>query len=214
MLAVAMHGYARKCVQSMFANYVIQKLVECVPVSHSSFVSHELCGVGTETARHRFGCRILCRILEFGSFDNLHTRALFDEILMHAESLCRHSFGSYVMEHVLEFGLPEHQRRVVEVLRKDLFETSACKRASRLVEAALRLCAANEQASLSTELVDNCDLLSLAMHQSGCHVVKALFSMPQCHWRKAVASLQPFADQLQASKYGKHVLVSMKLALV
>jgi hypothetical protein len=178
ILAVALHSHVRKCVQSMFANYVLQKLVECVPVSHSSFVSQELCGVGVEIARHRFGCRILCRILEFGSFDDPHTRALFDEILIHAETLIRHSFGSYVMQHVLEFGPPEHQLRVVEALRKDLFETSACKRASRLVEAALRLCGADEQEAITTELIDNCNLLSLSMDQSGCHVVKALFSMP------------------------------------
>ncbi|CAK9110179.1 mRNA-binding protein puf3 (Pumilio homology domain family member 3) [Durusdinium trenchii] len=53
-LAVCPHG-----------NYVVQKVVSHLSVAASHFVLEELRGHAARTAKHRFACRILCRLLEF-----------------------------------------------------------------------------------------------------------------------------------------------------
>ena len=62
--ATGLRGCVRSAVQSKHANHVVQKIIEVMPVSHASFVVDELKGVGQEVARHCFGCRVMCRILE------------------------------------------------------------------------------------------------------------------------------------------------------
>lgn len=44
-------------------NYVIQKVVSHLSAASSRFVAEELRGHAVRMAKHRFGCRILCRPL-------------------------------------------------------------------------------------------------------------------------------------------------------
>merc|ERR1712129_612443 len=63
-LLAELHGHVRWAAESPHANYVVQKIVEVMPPSHGSFVVKELRGAAAELARHRYGCRIFCRIVE------------------------------------------------------------------------------------------------------------------------------------------------------
>merc|ERR1719284_624344 len=58
-----LHGHVREAMLSPHANFVIQKVVEALPVASVSFVAKELATHAAEAARHRFGCRILCRLV-------------------------------------------------------------------------------------------------------------------------------------------------------
>lgn len=207
VLASGMHGYVRKGMQSLYANYVIQKIVEILP---SSFIAEELIGVGAEAARHRFGCRIICRLLEHGHSSDKSTAKLYAEILTEAEDLCDHTFGSYVVGHFLEFGRPEHRRRVASALRADLVGNAESKRGSRVVEAALQLCSPEDRKILASELLGSTERLrGLAEGQFGCHVVKALLRMPGEHRRRTISLLRPSESKLRASRYGKFVVQTM-----
>merc|ERR1712070_65496 len=90
LLASGLRGQVRRAAQSKHANYVIQKIVELLPISGVSFVVGELLGFGYETARHRFGCRLLLRILEHMSPGDEVTSSLIDDVLTNAEELCSH----------------------------------------------------------------------------------------------------------------------------
>merc|ERR1712176_400706 len=92
LLVSAMHGHVREAVRSMYANYVLQKIVEVMPHRTIGFIMQELLGGGREVARHPFGCRIFCRLLEHASLD-AHLCALLDEVLADASALCKHAYG-------------------------------------------------------------------------------------------------------------------------
>merc|ERR1712151_274397 len=88
-LVAELHGYVRRAITSPHANYVIQKIIEVMPLPLSSFIISELCGHGSEVSRHRYGCRIICRLVEhLGSYAK--TVDLIEEILKDAGELCRH----------------------------------------------------------------------------------------------------------------------------
>merc|ERR1712151_1490082 len=64
-LAMELRGQVRQAIGSAHANYVVQKVVETQPTS-------------VAVTRHRYGCRILCRLLEHSASDP-GTVALVDE---------------------------------------------------------------------------------------------------------------------------------------
>lgn len=208
LLAAGLRGRVREAMQSMYANYVLQKIVELLPTACTSFIVEELLGVGTQVARHPFGCRVLCRLLEFHSATGV-AALLFEEVLQDADALVRHSFGNFVMGHVLEYGLPEHRQMVVTALRKDPFTHASDKFASHSVEAALQHSAPEERSALASDLLALGDgLVVLAHSQFGCHVVKALLRVPG-HRQQVISLLCPVTQQLHTSKYGQGVLEAM-----
>eukprot|EP00927_Polykrikos_kofoidii_P013191 TRINITY_DN15721_c2_g1_i1.p1 TRINITY_DN15721_c2_g1~~TRINITY_DN15721_c2_g1_i1.p1 ORF type:complete len:518 (+),score=81.83 TRINITY_DN15721_c2_g1_i1:61-1614(+) len=215
VLASALHGHVLEACRSMHANYVVQKIVEVLPPSNVSFVAQELYGFGVEIARNRFGCRILCRLLEYGSFADAALTSLVSEIVEDSGSLSRHTYGNYVIRHCLEFVPPANRRRISDVLLADLFGIARHRYGSRVVQAALQLCDQDEQNAIASKLVGNPEEFTmLAKSLSGRYVVKSLLRMPLESAQKAHHVLQQASSQLQTSKYGKSVLESLDCASV
>lgn len=208
-LAGGLRGHVRASMGSMYANFVLQKVVELTPAAASSFVAEELTGVGAETARHRYGCRILCRLLEFGAADEPATHQLFEEVLADVGNLLRHSFGGYVVQHFLEFGSKDHKRRVGQAVRQSLVSNAVHQRGSRIVEAALQQCAEEDRRAMAEDLLASREeVLYLAENQFGCHVVKALLRTSEGNRRQIAEILRPVKEHMRQSKYGKHVLAA------
>jgi len=213
LFATGLRGNVRSAVQSKHANHVVQKITEVMPVSHASFVVDELRGFGQEVARHPFGCRVLCRILEHLSPNDLNAVELMEEVLADLDELCSHPFGSFVIRHILEFGLPEHKKRVVKALFADLGGLAKHKFGSHVAEAALRHASLDDQQALARELLGKSDqLMVLAANQFGRHVVRALLGLPGALKKEVVDALTPMQNQLKSSRYGKSVLQALRVA--
>eukprot|EP00927_Polykrikos_kofoidii_P010552 TRINITY_DN14450_c0_g1_i1.p1 TRINITY_DN14450_c0_g1~~TRINITY_DN14450_c0_g1_i1.p1 ORF type:complete len:189 (+),score=26.88 TRINITY_DN14450_c0_g1_i1:33-569(+) len=162
----------------MHANYVVQKIVEVLP-RHVSFIAQELHGFGVEISRNRYGCRILCRLLEFGSFADAAFAALVSEIVENSESLLRHTYGNYVIRHCFEFLPPAERHRISDVLLADIFSIARHRFGSCIVQAALQFCDQDEQNAIATELVGNpFEFTKLAKTHSGRYVVELVLRMP------------------------------------
>lgn len=214
-LALGMRGHVRNAMHSKFANYVIQKILETLPMSRATFIIEELVGFGKVLVRHRFGCRIICRVLEHGSLVEDATAKLLDEVLdSGAEELCNHEFGSYVIRHFLEFGLPEHRQKIAIALNADVLGYSKQRFASHVVEAALKYCSSEDQRMLAEQLMENRDqLLSLASSQFGHHVLKGMIGVAPGELRQDIVdAVRPLAGALQSLRYGKRVLQALNAA--
>jgi len=210
-LASGLRGHILSAVQSKHANHVVQTIIELMPVAQASFIVDELKDAPFDIARHIFGCRVLCRILEHLSPSDSSTIELVDEVFKTIEDLCNHCFGSFVVRHLLEYGLPQHRQRVVSALRTNLVGYTQHKFGSHVVEAALRHAALEDKKLLAQELLSDRDQLqNLAGNQFGRHVVRALLSVPDGIKEEAVKVLRPMEPQLKASRYGKSVLQVVK----
>lgn len=214
-LAGELQGAVQEAIESPHANYVIQKVIEVLPAAHAGFVVGELTGKGGEVARHRYGCRVLCRLLEHhscGERTDGRTSALINEVLTEVVELSRHNFGHHVIQSILEHGTQEQRCKIAVALRGDLLRNAKNRNASFIVERALAFCTTEDQQIMAAELLSNAENLpSLAENQFGCHVAKALLRLPGEHSRQALNHLQIASAQLQTSKYGRRLLAEFKL---
>ena len=153
-LANELEGHVLEAVMCPYANYVVQKIVSHLSVAASSFVAKELQGNAVRAAKHRFACRILCRLLEFcGSGP---TSQLVDELLARDdgehENLCSHSFAHHVIQSILEHGEERHKKIIAKMLLSDLWRYATHKNSSYLIEKALCYCSDEDQTKLIAQL--------------------------------------------------------------
>ncbi|CAE7765022.1 APUM5 [Symbiodinium pilosum] len=180
-LALELHGHVREAVVSPHANYVIQKVITQLSPATSAFIADELLGNGARFARHRFGCRIMCRLLEHCSNAD-GTRKLVDEVLedlSEALDLCRHNFGHHVVQSVLEHGDSRYKELIAEVLQSDLFANASHRSASYVVESALSHCLEKDQQVLLQQLSDPNMVAQLAQARYGFYVAKTVLQRPE-----------------------------------
>jgi hypothetical protein len=176
-VAEGLKGEIPSAVKSPNANHVVQKIIEVLPTSKTSFVAEELLDIACDVARHRYACRIVCRLLEHAGEESTNT--LVDALLKEAENLSRHQFGYIVMRSVLEHGTLDQQGRVVQALQGQLARLAKQKWGSLVVEKALASRDPNTRIELANELLETPDVVAgLATHQFGHYVVKELTRAP------------------------------------
>lgn len=175
-LVEGLHGHVREAMGSPHANYVIQKVVAAMPLEVASFIAKELSGIAAEVCRHRYGCRILCRLIEqFGS--SACVSSLVEEMMEEICSLIQHTFGRYVVQAVLEHGLAAHRHCIADGLAMDILSHATSRNGSYVVESAFRNCNDSDVAMLAAKVVAE-DVLVLSQDQFGIYVVRALMDMP------------------------------------
>jgi len=206
-LLAELRFHVQSAIASPHGNYVVQTIITALPTAMSNFVVQELLGVGGQVARHRFGCRVVCRLIEHSVIASAELAQLLGEILAEAEDLCRHSFGHYVMQAVLEHQ-PEYRGRIAQALCTDA-RSNACNRcASHVVESVLAHCSNVELRELIWQLLGSGmeGVVALAQNQYGCFVLKALTKVPGRASEEALFHLTHAAAHLGRTKYGSRLL--------
>jgi hypothetical protein len=209
-MAAELGGHVREAISSPHANFVIQKIIEVLPVSSANFVAEELLTFAVEAARHRFACRILCRLIEHHLCDKTGSATmscLIDELLPETEQLIRHNFARHVIELILEHGSTQLQERIIRAIRGDIVRNAKDRYASYVVEQVLYRCSIPERDALASDLINDVEKFwSLANHECGHHVIKGLV---KSHGSFAACSreiLNSGAAKLSVSKYGQRLL--------
>mmetsp|Transcript_87481 Transcript_87481/g.271760 ORF Transcript_87481/g.271760 Transcript_87481/m.271760 type:complete len:426 (-) Transcript_87481:367-1644(-) len=211
-LLAELHGHVRAAIESPHANYVIQKVVEVMPAALSGFVAEELRGAGAAVARHRYGCRVLCRLLEHTG-SSVSLMEVLDEVLAEARDLCRHAFGHYVLQSILEHGHASHRQRLASTLRSELLEHAQHRCSSHVLESALVHCSAEDREALAAGLLaGGADgVAALARGQFSSFVVRALIRQPGEVAQATWGHLQSTAAQVQKTRHGQRLLRDLGL---
>merc|ERR1712216_302468 len=105
-----MGGSVELASASPHGNHVIQKIVKVMPPGSIKFIVEELSPCAIKTARSRYGCRILSRLIERSSEGITGITELVDVLLPEARELCKDEFAHYVMESIVEHGTVAAQR--------------------------------------------------------------------------------------------------------
>lgn len=179
-IAAELQGHVKEATESPHANYVLQKVIEQLSSATSSFIADELLVNAQRFARHRFGCRIVCRLVEHCSSEE-STQKLIDTLLEDREEaldLCKHNFGHHVVQSVLEHGDARHKEIIADVLRHDLLANARHRSSSYVLEAALLHCSTKDQESLVHFLVQPHIVAELAQADFGVFVVRTLLKHP------------------------------------
>jgi len=209
-LVAELHDHVRLAISSPHANFVIQKVIEVLPIKSASFIAEELVTVAAEVARHRFGCRILSRLVEHhlcGNGSAPSADLLIDEVLLETDQLIHHNFARHVLELILEHGTENHKEKIAKSIRNNIHHYAKNRFASYVVEKALLFCPTQDTHAMVSGLLDDSErFLMLAVHECGTHVVKAIIKMHGDCAAKAKELLLREVNRLESSKFGKRLL--------
>jgi hypothetical protein len=212
-LAAEMKGHILEAVCSPNANHVIQKMLDVLPARGTVFIVEELAGSALELARHRFGCRVLGRVVQSHGQSELG-KLLVEEILSEAADLSRHAFSHYVIEAVLQHGSEEQTAKVADALLVEIVRNAKHRSATYVVERALEHCSVQSRRHLIFGLLGSvASTLGLVENQFGCHVAKAVLRLPRGDLEHVLPFLQEALPQLQLTKYGRRVLAELQQRL-
>jgi len=181
-IAQQLEGHVKEATESPHANYVLQKVIEQLSSATSSFIADELLPYAPRFSRHRFGCRIVCRLVEHCSSEE-STQRLIEKLLEDPEEaldLCKHNFGHHVVQSILEHGDARHKEIIADVMRHDLLANARHRSSSYVLEAALLHCSPQDQESLVQFLVQPVVVAELAQSDfgGGVFVVRTLLKHP------------------------------------
>lgn len=205
----AFQGFITEDVGDPYAIFVITCMVECVPESTAKFIAEELRSFGTDAATHKYGCRILCKILE-QEWEGPEAMGLMDEVLLKAKELKFKKYATFVMQTVLEKKRTDEQyRSVVEALvgqepPHDLVTVTSVRDPKSsdepdesifVIAKALKHCYPDDRHAIAKELLDNSAggpslAEKLTQRKYGCILLKRLLLLGG-EYSKAVE------DQLQ-----------------
>merc|ERR1719277_1573225 len=188
--------------KSPHANYVVTKMIEVAPPESVCRVIPHLSGHAEQIARHRYGCRIICRLLERSSKSKLPgLEGLLEEVLLKAQALCCHIFAHHVIQSVLENSPQhEHRQKIVEALCADLQRCAQDRHASFVIQAALKRCRGMDVVRILTDRLIGM-LLDLATTRFGSYVCNILCAQ-ESTTSEAIAALKKAAPSLQGSTHG------------
>lgn len=206
-LAHELQGHVQEAMTSPHANYVLQKIVTHLTWQSCGFVADELLDSASHFARHRFGCRIFCRLIEFHA-EQKPTLMLVEEVLQEAEDLCCHPFGHHVAQSVLEHGIDQHRDVVAETIDRNPLGYARNQNASYLVERVLSS-GSRYQESLLSELSSS--LVDLALSRYGCYVARAVVDHPKTNRPLEVSKLTAIRHELNKTKHGQYLLADLGL---
>lgn len=92
--------------ESPNGNHVLQNIIKNLSAQRNSEVISALRQRGAVTvAKHRYGCRVLCRLIEQCDDTDAQSefRSLLDELIPEMSVLARHEFGTFVVQTMLEY---------------------------------------------------------------------------------------------------------------
>lgn len=119
-MVAELHHHVWEAMRCPHANFVIQKAIALLRPDEVQFVVDEIVEKGhraiAQAAKHKFGCRIIQRLLEHCSGNQL--KSLSDGLLSDAVSTARHPYGNYVMQQLLEYGTDKQKHTLIEELQK------------------------------------------------------------------------------------------------
>lgn len=164
-LIAELHGHVREAFDSPHANHVLQRAIELMPPMLVQFILDELASSLdlSSVIQHRFGCRLLERMLEHftacsssrSTLELFFANGSFGDLTAH----CYHVYGTHVMQHLIEHGTHEQQVLVCSGLRSELRKAAMDEFAVGVLDKALTYLPHRDQQSLAQELLHHEGLL-------------------------------------------------------
>eukprot|EP01023_Acetabularia_acetabulum_P019768 TRINITY_DN20121_c0_g1_i2.p1 TRINITY_DN20121_c0_g1~~TRINITY_DN20121_c0_g1_i2.p1 ORF type:complete len:681 (-),score=141.98 TRINITY_DN20121_c0_g1_i2:1301-3343(-) len=195
-------------IMDLNGNHVIQKFLQKLGSKKSKFV-YEACYKRTkEVAKHRHGCCVLQRCIDFATVEQKHE--LVEKISAHSYELSQDQYGNYVVQYVLDIGDPEATMTVMKQLEGDYVNLSKQKFSSNVVEKCLKMHQVGIEAlreRIIKELSES-DILSQLLQDSyGNYVVQSAlaYSTGELH-ECLVEAIKPHLAALKNTPQGKRIM--------
>eukprot|EP00435_Cladocopium_sp_Y103_P028321 s2134_g7.t1 len=192
---------------SPHGNHVLAKLIEVLPSTRLVCIAEKMRGQATVVARHQFGSRILERLMEHCSEEQMGF--LLDELFDGAanlEALARHPFANFVVQHIFEHGMPERKSRCFQMLLPYVLQHATHKTASNVVQRMLEHADVSSQALIADAFLageGEESLETIAATRYGSFVVHSLVDKLHPRIDAVKARVKAAQPQLSESKFSQ-----------
>ena len=208
-LAMEMVGHVWEAVRCPFGNYVVQRFITLLRPRDCQFIIDEILSQGkrasSQLARHRYGCRIMQRLLEHARCEQMNS--MVDSLLTEALQLVRHQYGNFVMQRILSHGTPAQQRSLCQLLRPQACDLATDQNASAVLAKALIHCCLEDKISLASGLLSRPGLLvAMSKTRHGHQTALALLHVLEgANLTAALDALKKDLPSLTRLRYGRVV---------
>ena len=211
-IARELRGHICEVLESPHGNHVLQRIIELMRPSAITFVLCELtaCMTPQELAKHRYGCRILERIIEHFPPRLLATSV--DALLADAWDLCRHVYGNFVIQHLLEHGEQAHRRIIIDVLCSDLKTVALDPFACNVLDKGLSYGSVDDQQRIASIVLREGALSKMARLRNGFAASQRLMLVARgdCQLRPmAEGQLADAVAEISLTRHGRALLASV-----
>lgn len=206
-IAMELRGHVLEASRNPHANYVLQKCILVVPPEAMDFVLHEFVpSVASQTAKHKFGCRIIQRLVE--KWPAAMLSGIVEAILLDFAALSRHPYGNYVIQKLLENGNAALRQKLTRMIELDIRGLSADSFGCTVVGAALTKSRPEEQVVVARALLHEPGLLVFTACTRHGHfaAARALKVLQGRDLEAARLLLSAEAASLRASRFGRNVV--------
>jgi len=213
-LVAALSQHTVQLYESPHGNYVLTKAIEVMPSASLGPIIQQIAKKGhLQVARHRFGCRILERLIEHCTEKEMGS--LIDKFIADAPDLCRHQYGNFVIQHLLEHGSERRRSEVMEKLLDFAPQLAGHRTASHVVQRMLNYVSLDERQAIAHTLFAApapYTFEEMAAGRYGSYVAEELISL-RMPWvtEEVKRRLELAPEELQKTPFFARVAVQCKL---
>lgn len=197
--------HAVELYESQHGNHVLTKVVEVIPSAYLGPMIQQLEDKGwEEVAKHRFGCRVLERLIEHAKPEQIS--GLIAMALNKSEMLSRHPYGNFIVQHLFEH-VPECRHDLLATILQQIPSLSMHRTASHVVQRALDYCDEDAQALIVQTFFASTspDLVEIASGRYGSYVAEQLIQLSEVLVQEVKTRLERSLDVLCQSQFGRRV---------
>lgn len=211
-LVAALRGRVCELAKSAHGHTVLEVVVGVAGTRDAAFIAEELLGQRPESLLHPSTCSVIRSLLEHSPTDS-GTLALVGGLLSNGGAdLCCHKCGHEVAAAILSAGLLDHSTQIVGALLCNPQRFARHRFAHKVIRVALLTGQAECCETLGRELCFRPgSVSSLACHNFGVHVVRALLQRPR-QSKHAFQDLFKTSRRLLKDKYGRELMRDLGLA--
>jgi len=199
--------------ESPHGNWCLCKVVSVLPAASLSKIVEKLQERGfEEVSKHKFGCRLMERLIEH--LEPPMLARIAQEILPKADVLSKHQYGNFVVQHLYEHA-PNEREKILNKILGQVPAMATHRTASHVVQRALTYSDERGQARIVQALLNGQgenSLVKVATGRYGSYVIEQLSQLSQ--WSSMVrAELHAELQELAASAIGRRVAETFEIEM-
>jgi len=207
-VAAELHGHVAPAMRCLHGNHVLQKCINTMQPESLQFIVDEISkqeGLVAQTARHRYGCRIIQHLLKVCPASQVSKIA--ESVLEEADTLACHAFGNYAVQHVVRFGSPEHRYRLTRVIERNITSIAKTVVGGPVIKAIIMHAAPEDRVWVARAAAQNAQaMLALAKSRLGYPCAMLILETISAREMERVSTaLAEHLEELRASKFGLEV---------
>jgi len=183
------------------ANYVIQKLINIIPIDSSNFLYQPLFDNFVQVANNSFGLLVLKQMMAKVEQKEALKSRVVELTSINFEKLIQNPYGNYAIQHIVEY-YPKESLLIMNKIVTKIIPYSSQKISSNVIEKCLTVCDSQFRKRVVDEILKNGRLGDLMKNKYGNFVtLQLLATSATLDKQRLMQEIFKFANSFNGTKY-------------